>query len=196
MSEQPTAEVVERWPVRFRNPYGRRGVAAVLAVVICLLAIGVYALVPVASSGGSVAAASGRYAYEIPEGWTHRMRCEDAPLSGSDLFQDGCTRPAGRAGTAGVYLVSVAGQTDAASVLGALRGEVAGYTACSETHHAIEEEPSSVACLQSTSEPKNKGEMRVRMFGSTVVVELCLLTDQPEVEKGCNFVWAPLRLTS
>ena len=194
--EQPTAGAIKRRLVRFRNRYGWQGIAAVSAAALCLVAIGVYSVLHLASSGGSVAAASGRYAYEIPKGWTYRVPCNDTPVSGRDLVHDGCTRPPDFSGGAGVYLMSVANQTQAASILGELSSGVAGYGFCSTAHEATEDDPSSTACLQSTSQPQQKGEMRVRMFGSTVVVELCLRTDQPDIEKGCDFVWAHIRLTS
>ena len=172
---------------RLRSRHVWRAVAAVVAVVI---GVGVYAVVRAVSSGGTVTAASGRYAFEIPEGWA---RCDGSPLRGSDIVQDGCVRPDGPDG-AGVYFVSMANRTEAATVLGTLSGEVAGYTTCSEVYVATEEEPSDVACLQSTSDPQQKGEMRVRMFGSTVVAQVCLRTDQPDVEEGCDAVWARVRL--
>jgi hypothetical protein len=71
------------------------------------------------------------------------------------------------------------------------RGTIAGYGTCGTTvddQDAVA--PSATICLKRTT---GDGELRVRLYETRAIVEVCAHTEQAGIKQGCDLAWRGIR---
>jgi hypothetical protein len=195
--------------VRFWLRNGWRGVAWVTAPILVIAVILVWSATRQSTSAGRQGALQGGYSFAIPAGWDVANRCHDSPIDTYDLPDRGtywyenndevCLRP-DRYHDPGVYLLSLL--VDEGEPLdqrifdlsNSLGGAVPGYTPCGRQVTGQEStEPSVELCMKHSDEVH--GTLRVRLYLTRAVVEMCQEIDVPAVRDACDRTWRSIQVS-
>lgn len=203
-SEPPLPTGWKRPFVRFYRRNGMRGVVIVGAVVAVVVGAGTLSVITWNTAGHRISAASGRYATLVPHGWNFHVLCEDAPVTlpeDNGPIKDAditCLRPDPKA-PAGVYLDLADLDQSAAPTLPTVTASIANhlsrYSPCEPPKTSTEDGPTEVVCLQRTGSTE-AGVVRVRIFGTVALIEVCAHTDEPPIAAECVNVWRGVQVSA
>jgi uncharacterized protein YceK len=202
-SEPPLPTGWQRPFVQFYRRNGMRGVVIVMAVLAVVVGAGTLSLVTWSTAGHRISAASGRYNTLVPHGWDFQVDCQDAPFTlpeANGPIKDAditCLRPDPKA-PAGVYLDLVyldqSTSPALATVTDSIANQLSRYSPCEPPMTPTEDGPTEVVCLQRTGSTE-AGVLRVRIFGTIALIEVCAHTDEPPIAAECVNVWRGVQVS-